>query len=104
MLIDSSAVHFAASKQRSYRERTRTRFDALVSFLRAQEWLSDDASARYDAAPENWEFHDHDLSEHGQEFIIQHYHKWLVRLDRRKTRRTFEDHVSELNKLVEASR
>ena len=101
MEITSTQIFYAASKRRSYRKVTRARFDALVNFLRQQQWLSADASHRYDETSEDWLLSHSDLTDAGCEFKERHFDEGLGMLDRRKSRHTYDDYLGDLHVFLE---
>lgn len=100
MLIDSVSSHLAASKNRDYQARVRSRFVVLTGFLDERGWLKEAALSRFAITPDEFDLFDDDLLGQGLAFITTSYDKWLKSLDRRKGPYSPEETRLRLDKLA----
>lgn len=83
-LIDDASVHFAASKNREYRDRVRQRFSTVIGFLQSNGLTTRVLLAEGELPTEATKIMRSDLTDDGFAVLDAAYDKWLRGVDRGK--------------------
>lgn len=101
ILIDDMSVHLAASKNRSYQQRVRARFNSFVSFLEGNSLLSVETKVSLNHLSDSTIIMKSDVNEKGWLLVKHAYNKWLRSIDRSQNPTDVRILEKELKKLNE---
>lgn len=99
-LIDDVSIHLATSKNKSYQQRVRARFNAFVSFLEKNLLLSAESKISLANLSDTTKIMKSDLSEKGWLLVKLAYDKWLRSIDRSQNPEDVRILEKELKKLA----
>lgn len=84
ILIDDAAIHFAASRNRDYREQVRETFRVFIDFLQKNSLTTRQILAEDEPVTAELKIYKSDLTDAGFEVVKKGYDKWLRSHDRGK--------------------
>ncbi len=103
MVIVDLGFHLQANKSRSYRQSVTNTFQALARFFDEQAFATRKLEEELVRDPLAFRLNTDELTEAGNVWVVQHFHAWLRRMDRRTKRTSLDDLVEALRETLDAN-